>query len=123
MAEERKRSEMEKHLDMLAAHLDYDEVAIQAIKDLRREASQYQEQLHAQKKTLGRDGAELGKWIKEEIKQYMRYEKSATLWIDWFERDVDLSFKDWPEEYYPELMYIHRTYWLKLTEKSYVKNS
>ena len=67
---------------------------------------------------MGRDaGNDEGKWIKEEIKQYMRYEKSATLWIEWFEKKVDLCFKDWPVEYEPEIMYVYRTYWLKLTER------
>lgn len=80
---------------------DYDSEAVQALKDRRRSYTLAQQEMTgAQKICRDRESARL---VKDQTKAFLRLQKAAQLWIDWFETAVDLRFNGWPLELASEL--------------------
>lgn len=96
---------------MHGGHYDFDEVALAAIKEIRRGATTAQQELGDVQKQCGKAGDREGaRYLKDEIKAFHRQQKAAQLWIDWFEKMTDLRFTNWPIELAVELDYVANAY-------------
>lgn len=93
-------------------HYVSDERGIQRLQDIRRAATTAQQELTAIQKRLGQDGDREGaKYLKGLIKDFLRQQRAAQLWLDWLAIETgSTSQADWPVELAYELDYAAGAY-------------